>query len=231
MTVRIVVNPCGDEADDPFDIELVPQEHTSSLATRLASLFNHPGSFYLMDSRTPHSYLRPDSIISELCLGPEDFLIAIPLDPPPPDPEDAVRERIDRSRTLAFADHPAAFCPAQRSFVEAEINGVRVTLLVDSGSCRSIMSLDVARECQLRPFVDPSFQQEFEGLGQAMTVGDLWDVELNVGGFVSRTAFSVLDGPESLLGMDWLLPNGAIVNLPALVLLVGGWEVPLLLGD
>jgi hypothetical protein len=228
MTVRVLVNAC-DVASTLYEIEILPRETVSSLAGRLAIDLRHPPSFSLADSRTPHSYLDPDSVISDLCLGEDDFLFATPLDPPPRDPEDERREMIDVARARALTHRPAAFCPSQRCWVSALINGIAVLLLPDSGACYSVMSLAVARECNMLALIDKRFPRSIEGVGAAMTVGDLWDVELNVGGFVSRVSFRVLEDADAILGSDWLLGNRAAMDFDALVLHVGGFQVQLVL--
>jgi hypothetical protein len=48
MTVRVVVNPCGDEAPDRCEIDLAPDESTAALTIRLASLYNHSPGFFLL---------------------------------------------------------------------------------------------------------------------------------------------------------------------------------------
>jgi DNA damage-inducible protein 1 len=157
---------------------------------------------------------------------------------PPPEP-DPVEENFLKAEELI----PASFITPPMIYVQGNINGFNVPLLLDTGAQISCMSLETAEKLGLGDLIDVRVQGKAFGVGAQPIVGKIHALELLIGSRSAdsdtldfSTAVSLLCpcsilkkfGKMIILGLDLFYLHQVKLNFETRCLEIGDKPLPFL---
>ncbi|KAI6192182.1 Protein DDI1-like protein 2 [Aphelenchoides bicaudatus] len=140
-------------------------------------------------------------------------------------------QAIEAQYEYAMEHMPEAFIPINLLHILLKINGVEVLAMIDSGAQSSIISAELAKRCNVYDHVDDRFFTKASGIGGISKVkGRIHACKMQIGQNMLTAPLDVLDEPrvEILLGLNFLRPNSAVIDLKRNVLTIGDVEIPFL---
>jgi hypothetical protein len=100
-----------------------------------------------------------------------------------------------------------------------QINGTPLPLIVDTGASVSLLYMNLVESCSLEYLIDKSqeCQVALRGIGDNIqnAIGVIHSVQLSIGSISTFGTFAVLPqvAEFGLLGIDWMMENGAIFRV------------------
>jgi len=140
-------------------------------------------------------------------------------------------EQIQAQHEYALEHMPEAFIPINLLHILVKINGVEVLAMIDSGAQSSIISAQIAKKCNIYDYVDERYFTKASGIGGLSKVkGRIHACKFQIGSDHVTVPIDVLDEQrvEILLGLNFLRPNSAVIDLKRNVLILGESTIPFL---
>jgi len=114
----------------------------------------------------------------------------------------------------AYENIPEFFIPVNMLYIPLKINQKDVTAFVDTGAELTIINRKTAERCNLINRINQKYITNLVGVGTSKTLGKIFNLELEISGFIIEVVVSVVDnGPDFLLGLNTLKNHKLIVDL------------------
>jgi hypothetical protein len=226
MTVRVSLTLALHTDPECVEFDLSPELTGHSIREAIAVL-KGDSDFDLWFAETDCT-VPENMVLADVPLNAEGR-IELSLDVPPW--AEARRRVVSLGRLYLHAteSNPGALVPGPVCCLDTIINDEPITMHVDTGSPRSILSLSWVHKCHLEPHMDTRTQEAyFTPAGEDMTLGDLVNVTVYVNGLPIPSGFWVVAAEDyALLGTDWLFSCEAILNLKDKVIVIWDQAIPL----
>eukprot|EP00033_Pygsuia_biforma_P002360 GCRY01002610.1.p1 GENE.GCRY01002610.1~~GCRY01002610.1.p1 ORF type:complete len:411 (+),score=79.79 GCRY01002610.1:245-1477(+) len=159
-------------------------------------------------------------------------LMEDPLDPQ----NQKMIEEIIRQKNVEFnfaqmMEHmPESLTRVTMLYIDCSVNNVPVKAFVDSGAQSTIISVKLAKRCNIFHLLDTRFQAVAKGVGVGKILGRIHVAHLRIGDTVFPSTFHVMESASEdlLLGLDNLLKHQACIDLRTHCLRIGEVSVPFL---
>ena len=127
------------------------------------------------------------------------------------------RKNIQDNIESAMENNPESFARVIMLYVPIEVNNQQLTAFVDSGAQSTIMSLELARRCDLEHLIDTRFAGMAIGVGTQPIIGRVHSAKIKIGDAVLVCSFTILkeSSIDLLLGLDQLKRHAMSINLSA----------------
>ncbi len=111
--------------------------------------------------------------------------------------------------------HPEAFSHITMLFLPCLVNKVPLKMFIDSGAQSTILSLEMAKKCEIDHLIDKRFAGEARGVGTGVILGKIHAAELRIGNLFLNCTFTVLEtiNVDMLFGLDMLRRHQVILDL------------------
>jgi len=125
------------------------------------------------------------------------------------------QKNIQENLESAMENNPEAFAHVIMLYVPMEVNNQQLTAFVDSGAQSTIMSLALAKRCNLEHLIDKRFAGMAVGVGTQPIVGRVHSAKVKIGDVVLVCSFTILQESsiDLLLGLDQLKRHAMSINL------------------
>ena len=122
--------------------------------------------------------------------------------------------------------YPEAFGSVCMLYISCQVNKVPIKCFVDSGAQATIISLDMAKRCELDHLIDKRFGGEARGVGTGKILGRIHAAELRIGDLFLTCTLTVMEtlGMDMLFGLDMLRRHQVVLDLNKNVLKIQNKE-------
>lgn len=130
------------------------------------------------------------------------------------------QERLDKIQKETFEYHPELFVSTEMLFIDASINNTRVQAFIDTGAQTTVISKDFAERAGLMKNVDKRFASQIKGVGSQMSLGRIWNFNIEIKGKFFPISAIVLPvfGHEVLIGLDAMKRHNVLLDLKNMTL-------------
>lgn len=137
------------------------------------------------------------------------------------------QERLDKIQQETMEYHPELFVSTEMLYIEASVNHTQVQVFVDTGAQTTVISKDFAERAGLMKNVDKRFASEVKGVGQQMSLGRIWNFNVEINGKFFPISAIVLPvfGHEVLLGLDAMKRHNMNLDLKNMALNIPSQEM------
>ena len=124
-------------------------------------------------------------------------------------------ERFNIIRQETYENYPELFVPAELIFIKSIFNGVPAEVLIDTGAQTTIISKSFAERAGILKLVDSSFKTMTVGVGSQMSLGKIWQLQMQISGcFFMISATVLADFPyDVLMGIDMMKRHHCVIKL------------------
>jgi len=124
---------------------------------------------------------------------------------------------VNSSYDMAMTMIPEMSCPVNLIIIKGKINNKPVTLMLDTGASVSIISLEAINRLRLTEYVDYETKSKFQGIGNEISPGTLWYIELNLNDNIFPVTLFTTNNKQFnfdiILGVNFLKSYNAEINL------------------
>lgn len=140
------------------------------------------------------------------------------------------QKNINDNLEQAYEMSPESFARVVMLYIPMEINNKQTVAFVDSGAQSTIMSYDMAKQCNLDHLIDKRFSGMAIGVGTQKIIGRVHLAKIRIGDAVLVCSFTILEHSsiDILLGLDQLKKHQMCINLQQNVLELYDVKVPFL---
>ena len=130
----------------------------------------------------------------------------------------------------AYENIPEFFIPVNMLYIPLKVNQREVKAFVDTGAAITIINRKIAERCNLINRINQKYTTNLIGVGKSKTLGKIFNLDLEIGGFIIEVVVSVVEnGPDFLIGLDTLKNHKLIVDLAKNCLRNDHFEVPFII--
>ncbi|KAA8499605.1 UBA domain-containing protein mud1 [Porphyridium purpureum] len=136
------------------------------------------------------------------------------------------QQNVETNLAAAYEHNPEAFAKVVMLFIHGTVNGVDVTMFVDSGAQSTIISKACAERCNILHLLDTRFQGIARGVGTARILGRVHMAEMRIEKQHLLCSFTVMEdfNYDILFGLDMLRKHRASIDLERDCLRIQGVE-------
>lgn len=99
-------------------------------------------------------------------------------------------------------------------YIPININKIDIKAFIDTGAQKTIMSKAIAEKCGLLHRINPEYKTEFRGVGSAVSLGVIFNLEITIDNFIIHCNVGVLDTHiDLIMGLDTLKNHGMVIDL------------------
>ena len=140
------------------------------------------------------------------------------------------RDPIQENFEYTMEHHPESFSQVSMLFISCQVNKLPIKCFIDSGAQATIISLDLAKKCELDHLVDKRFGGEAKGVGTGKILGRIHAADLRIGDLFLTCTFLVMEtlGVDLIFGLDMLRRHQVLLDLNKNVLKIQNKEFPFL---
>eukprot|EP00756_Hemistasia_phaeocysticola_P063631 Hpha_TRINITY_DN7109_c0_g1::TRINITY_DN7109_c0_g1_i1::g.29780::m.29780/K11885/DDI1; DNA damage-inducible protein 1 len=134
------------------------------------------------------------------------------------------RQNVATNLRQAAQEMPEAFGRVDMLYVSAQLNGVTLPALVDTGAQTSVISPGAAERCGLHRFVDSRWRGAARGVGEAQILGRVHMAKMTLGGRAEvPVSLTIVDaGVPLILGLDLMRRHSCVMDLKHNRLVISG---------
>lgn len=112
--------------------------------------------------------------------------------------------------------------PLSLLHIQCYINDIPTRAIIDTGAQVSVISSTLASKCNVIRTVDTDFSNKLQGIGEMNSLGKIFSSQLRIESTYFSIPFTVISREDSfcLIGLDFLQPHNAIINLKKHMLLL-----------
>ncbi|CAF0996277.1 unnamed protein product [Brachionus calyciflorus] len=117
------------------------------------------------------------------------------------------------------------------TYIQVKINGVKVTVILDSGAAKTLISAKFAKEANLNSIKKSSGSKWISANKQELVSHGECNIDIAFGNYkISQDCEIIQDlSADALLNRDLLMSQGAIINYSKKTLSIGGTVIPLII--
>eukprot|EP00835_Amoeboradix_gromovi_P005732 NODE_573_length_6556_cov_0.413040.p1 type:complete len:339 gc:universal NODE_573_length_6556_cov_0.413040:1169-2185(+) len=125
------------------------------------------------------------------------------------------KDPIQENFEYAIEHYPEAFSHITMLFIQCQVNKVPIKCFVDSGAQATIISLDLAKRCELDHLIDKRFGGEARGVGTGKILGRIHAADMRIGDLFLTVTFTVMEklDLDMLFGLDMLRRHQVVLDL------------------